>query len=271
MKRKSAMIIAVAAAALSGAIILFASFPPIGVLRRGSARLLLPVMRLADGVRGAIGSGGRVLPLGTCGACDDERIARAVAEAKIVQATEENESLKKMLGLKQQFSPSLTSARVMLYNQEWDREWLVIDVGEQDGVAVGDTVIDEYQFLVGEIAEVNVGSATVTIASDKGTAFSVAFVPSGGPSQQGSPAGGEALAHGLGGRAFGIELIPRDTPVSPGDMVVRTSKSNKKIPLIFAGRIVGVDDRAGGAFKIGKAVLLSHPERINRVMVVDSL
>ncbi len=241
--------------------IIFAPFSPIATLRRGSVRVLRPVMRFADSASRTIGSGGRVSVFSSCASCDDERIARKVAEAKLLQATQENESLKKMLGLKKQFAPSLTSAAVMLYNQSWDREWLVIDAGEDAGVHIGDIVIDEDQLLVGEITEVAAMSATVAVASDKGAAFSVALAPTGG----------EALAHGLGARAFSVELIPRDTPVHPGDMVVRASKSSRTIPPIFAGRIVSVDDRAGGAFKIGKAVLLAHPERINRVMVVNSL
>lgn len=261
MRKKSAIIAATGAVLLSIAVVIFAPFRPIAALRRGMARLLMPVMRVADGTSRAIRSAGRVLPFGACTACDDERIGRAVAEAKLAQATDENESLKKMLGLKQQFAPALMPARVILYNQEWDREWLVIDAGEQDGVAVGDPVIDEREFLIGEIAEVSATSAIVTIASNKGTTFSVVLVPSAG----------EALAHGLGARAFDLTLIPHSTPVHPDDMAVRTSKSNKKIPPIFAGRIVRVDDRAGGAFKSGRAVLLSHPEQIDRVVVIKAL
>ncbi len=261
MKRKPAMIAATGAVLLSIAVIIFAPSRPIAALRKGTARLLMPMMRLADGVSRTIRSAGRVLPFGACAACDDERIARVVAEAKLAQAMDENESLKKMLALRQQFAPSLTPARVMLYNQEWDREWLVIDAGEQDGVRVGDPVIDEQEFLVGEIAEVSTVSATVTIASNKGATFSVALVPSAG----------DALAHGLGARAFDLTLIPRSAAVHADDMAVRTSKSNKKIPQIFAGRIVRVDDRAGGAFKTARAVLLSHPEQIDRVIVVKTL
>lgn len=218
---------------------------------------MAPFMRLADGAGRAIASG-RGFPFSSCGTCDDERAAADVVPAKLAQAVAENTSLKKMLGLKQEFGPALVPARVLLYNQEWDREWLIIDAGEADGIKVGDPVIDEREFLVGEIAEVGAMTSSVAIASGAGMTFGVALVP----------AGGEALAHGIGARALHLELIPRDTPVRFGDMAVRTEKSNKKIPSIFAGRIISVDDQAGGAFKTATAVLLSHPERIDRVMVV---
>ena len=261
MIRKSPIIIAIFAVLFSGVIIIFAPVSSIAVVRAGLAQALRPIMRFALSAGNRIGSGGRGFSFSSCDLCDDDRVARAVAEVKLVQVAEENESLKKSLGLKQKFAPSLIPAAVAVYNQEWDREWLVIDAGADAGVRSGDPVIDEDQFLVGEVAEVAAASATVAVASNRDVAFSVALASESG----------EALAHGLGARAFGVELIPRSMPVSPGDIVVRVSKSNKKMPPIFAGRIVDVDDRAGGAFKIGKAVLLSHPERILRVLVVSAL
>lgn len=261
MIKKSRVIVTIFAVLFSGAIILFAAFSPIAILRTGLARALRPMMRFALSVSNYIGSGGRGLSFSSCDSCDGDRVARIVVETKLAQAVEENESLKKTLGLKQKFAPALIPATVAVYNQEWDREWLVIDAGADAGVRIGDTVIDEDQFLVGEVAEVAADSATVAVASNRGVAFNVAL------SLQSS----EALAHGLGARAFGVELIPRGTSVSSGDMVVRISKSDKKMPPIFAGRMVDVDDRAGGAFKIGKAILLSHPERILRVLVVSAL
>lgn len=261
MRKRSPIIVAIFALILSIGAVVFSSFRPMRTLRQGSARLLQPIMWVADGVSRAIGSRARALSFCASGAGDEECIARGVAEVKLAQVMDENESLKKMLDLKRQFALSLKPAAVMMYNQEWDREWLIIDAGEEDGIRMGDMVIDEDQFLVGEVVEVGARSATVAIASNKGMAFGIALAPSGG----------EALAHGLGARAFGLELIPRDATVNLGDMALRTSKSNKKIPPIFAGRIVRLDGSTGGAFKEGSAVLLSHPDRIDRVMVIIAL
>lgn len=260
MIRKSSIVVAIFAVVCSGIIIMFAPVSPVAAVRAGVVRALRPVMRSALNLGNRFGSGGRRISFPSCGSCDDDRIARAAAEAKLAQSIADNESLKKMLGLKQKFAPSLIPATVAVYNQEWDREWLVIDAGSDAGVRIGDSVIDEDQFLIGEVAEVSAASATVAVASNRGATFSVGVASEGG----------EALAHGLGARAFGVELIPRTTPVVPGDMVVRIAKSNKKMPPIFVGRIVDVDDRAGGAFKIGKAVLLSHPERALRVLIVSA-
>lgn len=264
MIRKSPIAIVIFAVLLSGIIMVFASVSPIAVVRAGLTRAFHPLMRFASSAGNRIGSGDRGISFSSsdsCDSCDADGVARAVAEAKLIQVAEENESLKKMLGLKQNYAPSLIPAAVAVYNQEWDREWLVIDAGADAGVRSGDPVIDENQFLIGEVAEVTAVSATVAIASNRDVTFNVALVSESG----------EALAHGLGARAFGVELIPRGTPVGPGDMVMRVSESHKKLPPIFAGRMVHVDDRAGGAFKIGKAVLLSHPERVLRVLVVSAL
>ncbi|MFY9462580.1 MAG: rod shape-determining protein MreC, partial [Candidatus Sungiibacteriota bacterium] len=215
MKKKSVIISVTLAILLSISVVVFASFSLVAALRTGSARLLRQMMRVTDGVSRTIGSGFQIFSFSSCDACDEERIARDIAEAKLTQAMDENESLKKILGLKQQFTLSLTPAAVLLYNQEWDREWLIIDAGEDKGVQRGDIVIDDQQFLVGEVVEVGPLSATVAIVSNKGTTFSIAL----------ASAGGEALAHGLGARAFGLDLIPRDTIINLGDIVARTSKS----------------------------------------------
>lgn len=261
LQRKSAMIVPVSAVLICASAVVFASSRPVRVVRSGALSLMRPLMRVADNAGRRIGSGTRAFFSGFCGACDEERTARELSDAKAAHLAAENESLKKMLGLKHDLAGSVKPAQVLAYNQEWDREWLMIDVGEEDGVRIGDPVVDEDQLLIGDIAEAGSGFATVAIASDKGSAFGVSFTPSGA----------EGLAKGIGARAFDLTLIPHDASAAPGDMIMRISKIGKKIPAIFAARVVSTDDRAGGPFKTGRATLLAHPEQLDRVMVITSL
>jgi cell shape-determining protein MreC len=257
MRKKYGIISIVLALALSGSVALFSSSPPVLAVRGGSVRLSLWAVRSVGGV---VGAGQGVSGRGPCGDCDNDRIGRDVAEAKLARAEEENDRLKELLDLKRQSGESLIPADVALYNQEWDREWLIINRGTEDGVRVGDPVIDERRLLVGEVVEAAARSATVTIASNKGTSFAVVLAPSGE----------SVLTHGLGARAFSVDLIPPDSTVAPGDMVVRKPKNNSGFSDIFIGNIVRLDERTGGAFKTGRAVLLSRPESLDHVMVVTA-
>lgn len=256
MMRNKRIIAVLIAALVCGTVIVFASARPITALRSASVHIMEPVMRGAGNTGRRI-SGIRIFSSGSCSGCEENRLGREIVEAKLAQMSAENVSLKRLLGLKQQAGLSPKPADVLLYNQEWGQEWLVIDRGEEDGVRIGDPVVDEERLFVGEVAEIGTAFAKVVIASDKNTALSVGV----------TPLGDEALAKGLGARAFAITLIPRDAPVHPGDMITRISKSNKAIPALFVGRMVSVDDHGGGAFKTGRATLLVHPERMNRVMV----
>ena len=253
-KRTIAVVIAVLVCIV---VIVLASTRPIVALRNAAVHIMEPVMRLAANAGRRV-AGVHIFSSRACSGCDEEQARREVAEAKLVQVLAENESFKRLLDLKGQTVVPLKAANVLLYNQEWDREWLIIDLGVADGVRIGDPVVDESRLLVGDIAEVGDGFAKVAIASSNNTALSVAIAPSVS----------EALAKGLGARAFAVTLIPRDAAVHPGDVITRIFKINKVAPEILIGRMVSIDDRAGGAFKVGRATLLAHPERVNQVMVL---
>lgn len=259
MVRKRYIIVVLVAVLVCGVVIVFASARPVTTLRAAAVRIMEPAMRLGGDLGYRI-SGARV-PSGFCSGCEEERLRREVAEVKLAQVSGENESLKRFLAFKERAGLSAKPANVLLYNQEWDQEWLVIDAGEEDGLREGNLVVDEDQFLVGSIAEVGRGFAKVAVASNQGRTLSVGLVA----------LGSEVLAKGLGARAFAISLVPHDASVHTGDILTLFSKSNRAMPTIVVGRMVSVDDQAGGGFKTGRATLLAHPERRDRVMVLTGL
>ena len=86
MIKKSRIIVAIFAVLFSGAIILFAAFSPIAMMRTGLARALYPMMRFAISMSNYIGSGGRESSFSSCDSCDGDRVARIVGETKLAQA-----------------------------------------------------------------------------------------------------------------------------------------------------------------------------------------
>ncbi|OHA02652.1 MAG: hypothetical protein A3J58_02895 [Candidatus Sungbacteria bacterium RIFCSPHIGHO2_02_FULL_52_23] len=261
MRRK--LIIAGIAGLLFCVVIFAGSWTPVYALRTAVMRAFAPVMSAMGRTGRWVAAWHDLAPAEEedCEACRRHEQARAIAEAELVEARARQASLERALGLKQYLGPSAIPARVTLYARHVQGEMLVIDAGDETGAHVGDHVVDEEGFLVGDIAETGVGFSKVAIASNTGIAFPVSFVPSGA----------EALARGIGARAFRIELIPQDVSFHAGDFVRRISKDMRSGEVPLVARLADEGDSGGGAFKKAGAILLAHPERLERVMIIPSL
>ncbi len=258
MRRK--LIIAGIAGLIFCVVIFAGSWTPVYALRTGVMRAFTPMMNAMGrtGRRVAAWRDSAPAEEEDCEPCKRHERARAIAEAELVEARARQASLERALGLKQYLGPSAIPARVTLYARHVQGEMLVIDAGEEAGAHVGDRVVDEEGFLVGDIAETGAGFSKVAIASNTGVAFPVSFVPSGA----------EALARGIGARAFQIELIPQDISFHTGDFVRRISKDMRGIEAPLVARLTDEGDLDGGAFKKARAILLTRPERLERVMII---
>lgn len=261
MRRK--LIIAGIPLVLFCAVIFAGSWVPLKAFRASLVRVLIPVMRFAGATGWRIASFRDTASREEPEICERHEQARAVAEAKLTEALAATASLERALGLKQRLGHSVKSARVTLYARYAQGEMLVIDAGDEDLVRAGDQVVDEEGFLVGDITETGPGFSKVTIASNAGVAFPVTLAPSG--------LSGEALARGIGARAFLVELIPEDALFHAGDFVKRVSKDARSREAIFAARLTDEGSASGGAFKKAHAVLLAHPERLEGVFVIPGL
>lgn len=259
MRRK--LIIAGIPLLLFCAVVFAGSWAPLKAFRASLVRVLIPVMRFAGATGWRIAASGDTASREEPEICERHEQERAVAEAKLTEALAATASLERALGLKQRLGHSAKSARVTLYARYTQGEMLVIDAGDEDLVRAGDQVVDEEGFLVGDVTETGPGFSKVTIASNAGVAFPVTWAPSGG----------EALARGIGARAFLVELIPEDALFHAGDFVKRISKDARSREAIFAARLTDEGSASGGAFKKAHAVLLAHPERLERVFVIPGL
>lgn len=255
--RKNARIITAAAAVIF--FVLFAAAGgsrPVSFIRAYAIRMLSPVADAGEYAAGYLTGAPRRDIRGL--EVEDGRRRLAAAEAQALALWKENESLQRLLGLKESAAAAMVSARVLAYTNIMGMETLLIDAGADQGIREGDIAIDGNRLLVGRVSEVNDAGAKVSVASNAGTAFSALLLP----------LGGEVLASGRGGRAFSLELIPHDTPVRDGDMVLWASEQRRGDPAIFAGRVVKGMRAATGAFRTAGAVLLSDPETLEHLLVI---
>lgn len=170
----------------------------------------------------------------------------------------ENQSLKKILALSEEKKFSVRGAHVLHHGTFLGREFLIIDQGHAEGLTENLPVIDENGFFVGVIKEVTNRFAKVEIASNPGGVFEGEVLP----------VSVTALAKGVGGRTFELELIPTDVPIRRGDLVRFFGIPEKNKISFSAGEIVSVESSTNRTFKKAKAFLVARPEVLRIVFVV---
>ncbi len=118
----------------------------------------------------------------------------------------ENEELKSMLG--RHSGRDFLLARVLYTPGGVPYDTLVLDVGENHGVAAGMRVYIDGDFILGEVEKVFARSAVVTLYSSSGNELPVIVGTSTVPT----------TAYGVGGGNFRV-MLPRGVPAKVGDLI----------------------------------------------------
>ena len=102
---------------------------------------------------------------------------------------------------------------------------LIIDIGQNDGVATGNLVYASGNVLIGRVSDTLGQTSKVALFSSPGMTYDILI----GDSTTGKPI--PAVAHGLGGGQFSVQ-VPRDVVVNVGDIVTVPSINNKTIGIV---------------------------------------
>lgn len=238
-------------AALGGAavaaLIFFANSAAVKPIRNTTVRLFFPYLESAGELGRWIFNMRERVPEGSA-----EEMA---LKFKIQVLRRENEELERALGFKEARGLNLRGVRVMFFSRAGGREFFLIDQGAGAGIKAGDLAVDSYGMLLGVVKESENGFAKVEVASNADLTFEVQILP----------VGVKALARGLGGRAFAVELLPQNAPVRRGDFVALSGAGRGAI---FLGEIIMVTARETAAFREARAVLLGSPERLGEVFFI---
>ena len=154
----------------------------------------------------------------------DGRILNArLQKMQVLQA--ENTRLRKMLGSSRKLADQVIVAELLSVDQNPYRQLIEINKGTNDGVALGNAVIDDFG-VMGQVIHVNQYTATTILISDPEHAIPVQFIRSGTrsvafgngsadqlelrylPATADIEVGDELVTSGLGGR------FPADYPVA---------------------------------------------------------
>jgi cell shape-determining protein MreC len=119
----------------------------------------------------------------------------------------ENENLKDLLGRKETEQKTIL-ATILVKPPRTLYDTLIIDVGANDNVKVGDKVMANANIYIGEVSEVMPSSAKVSLYSTPGRKLSVVI----------SASSVTAEAVGIGGANFNLKL-PREVEIKEGDII----------------------------------------------------
>lgn len=139
---------------------------------------------------------------------------------------QENKELKSLLGLSQKINGKYIGAEVMAANADDFGQQVVVDVGKNSGIYVGQPVFDAYG-IIGQVVMVDIWLSRVMLITDRKSAIPVIIVRNGM----------RTLAIGSGiPNVLELAHVPDTADVKVGDMLV-TSGIGIKLP---AGYAVGV-------------------------------
>ena len=193
-----------------------------------------PAERLIAPVTGAFGSLARGRE-----SDNDAEMAAVVAERdyyraeamRLQNAESENTQLRQQLGIEQKYTDFVViPAGVLARDPSNSQKFITIDKGSDDGVVVGQAVVDPNNY-VGQITEVGPTQSRVTLLIDtQASPLSVEIVD-----------GGDGLLYGMwqsGGRAE-MRYVDLDADPQPGDAVLTSSDGVTQSRGVPGGLLIG--------------------------------
>jgi cell shape-determining protein MreC len=219
-------------------LLLFVIFraPIANVLSSSLFTVFRPLALFQDAARGWWGELGTLVTSKQLLAQENERL-KMVLDSVTLEAysrqelRDENEQLKTALG--RTSGHTFVLARVLANPGRSPYDTLLLDVGSDDGVALGMKVFVDGDFVIGEVDKVMRRGALITLYSSYGRELPVIVGSSSVP----------ALAKGDGGGNFRIAL-PRDVLVFPGDLVHVPALAPEYVAIVAA-----VDQSEGSSLK----------------------
>lgn len=171
---------------------------------------------------------------------DQQLAALAQKNAELESIKRENQELRSLAGLKDRPSLNLVAADILSFNVFFKKRTITINRGWSDGLRENLAVVTPAGVMIGKIAELTAHTASILPATDEESALA------------GSPARApdvKTIIKGKKGISLTMELIPQNTELAVGDIVVTSSLEENTPPGLPIGRVAAVAYKDGQLFK----------------------
>ena len=214
-------------------------------LRSVLATVLYPVQWLALQPVWAVKNSGEYLSGLNQAKSDSEAASKKLAlqslrAGQVEQLTQENNRLRKLLGLRDQLATSVMAAEVLYDAADPYTRKIIIDKGMTQGVDLGSPVLDESGVL-GQVTRVHPLVSEVTLLIDRDLAIPVLNVRTGARSVAfGDPA--------AGGSGLELRFMGSNSDVQQADLLTTSGVDGVYPPGLPVGKITRIERRAESAF-----------------------
>jgi rod shape-determining protein MreC len=214
-------------------------------VRAALSTALYPVQWLAlQPVRAVQGSSEYLTSLNHANASSDDARKKLALQSlragQVEQLTQENNRLRKLLGLREQLSASVMAAEVLYDAADPYTRKIIIDKGMLQGVELGSPVLDEAGVL-GQVTRVHPVVSEVTLIIDRELAIPVLNVRTGAR----SVAYGDPSASGSG---LELRFMGSNSDVLQGDLLTTSGVDGVYPPGLPVAKISRIERRAESAF-----------------------
>lgn len=180
-----------------------------------------------------------------------------------IEATEENERLRELLGLREKHSDYIfESAKVVLWSSSNWAHSFTISKGTSSGIKKGDPVVTEYNAVVGQITEVGENWATVSTVIDVDMSVG-AFAGNSGTS--GVVVGEYAL---MKNKTAKLTYLADGAQILKGDEVLTSGSGGAFPQVLVIGELINVQTEAGGQIEYGIVKPAVNFESLVQVFVI---
>ena len=214
-------------------------------VRAALATVLYPMQWLAlQPVRAVQGSGDYFTSLNQANVSSDEANKKLALQSlragQVEQLTQENNHLRKLLGLREQLQASVMAAEVLYDAADPYTRKVIIDKGLLQNVALGSPVLDEAGVL-GQVTRVHPLVSEVTLVIDRELAIPVLNLRTGAR----SVAYGDPSASGSG---LELRFMGSNADVLPGDLLTTSGVDGVYPPGLPVAKVSRIERRAESAF-----------------------
>jgi rod shape-determining protein MreC len=188
----------------------------------------------------------------------EQQLHAQVSLQKLSVLERENDRLREMLGAQPKVGERMLVAELLVIDLDPNRQQVVINKGSEQGVYVGQPVIDAWG-VMGQVIHVAKSSSTAMLISDPNHAI---------PTQiNRNELRTTAFGMGYGGR-LELRHIPHNADIALGDLLV-TSGLGGRFPANYpVGRIVEIERPVGETFARVIAEPVAHLDRSREVLLV---
>lgn len=219
--------------------------PPITALERGAQWL----RGIASGETGE-----RVQEL------ERER-AELLARIAACDATgREDKTLRAALALRSEGESGAIPATVVEFFREGRDELLLLNRGTDDGVGVGDLLLNRERVLGGTVVAADARTARAVLLTSSSRSIDVVFAGTGL----------RALARGNNSRELVIDLVPQGADVKPGDLILASPRATGGRESLLVGEVREVRQAEHEVFKFVRALHLFDLETDSEVLLLPA-